>query len=103
MKKVYDECKRLIEANALHRKPRDHVAYGIGEMNELLQAECNSLRLPNSTWNKQTRRDDCLEELADTINALMFYAASKGFTAEHVETECLRKLQTRFVEEKPCR
>ena len=102
MKRVFEDCKYLIEKNALHRKgfrigeqkPLDHIMYGIGEIGELRQAELDA---EIYTLVPEQHPAHQLEELADTINCLAFYAASKGFTPEQIEAECLRKLSIRLT------
>lgn len=105
MGKTFEEIKRLMAANAVHRKGTPiniasvfHAQYAIGECQELLAAENAPYPLiPGTTGPSAAHIAYQLEELADARNCLDIYAVSKGFTEEQIEAEQLRKLALRFT------
>ena len=86
MKAAWDEVRRLIDADAVHR--RGFTLKEVGPHFILHQAEMELAEL------KRAPNDPT--ELADVLGVLIHYAVKKGWTEEQLEELMLAKFKERF-------
>jgi hypothetical protein len=86
MKAAWDEVRRLIDADAVHRRGFTLKEVGPHFILHQAIAELDELR---------TAPDDPME-LADLIGVLIHYAVKKGWTEEQLERLMLAKFKERF-------
>lgn len=88
MEKACKKIRRLIKANAVHRKGFTLASLSSSEILEHAEREMRELQ---TAW-----ADNQLEELADVFGCLIHFAIRRKFTAKQIEERLLEKLKLRF-------